>query len=94
MKILLGFFIGTTFCLLLVVTLFHNNFFAAADSSVATASVDSSTATSSDGTNSSLLPDVKKSMTWRWAPPYRQVSQRLLTPISPIFTTDTWRRQA
>jgi hypothetical protein len=80
MKILLGFFIGTTFCLLLVVTLFHNSFFAAADTSAATASVDNSAVTSSDGTDSSLLPDVKKIYDVALGAPYRQVESEITDP--------------
>jgi hypothetical protein len=72
MKMLLGFFIGMTFCLLLMITFFR-------DTSMVSADV--STDTLSDGIGvSGLLPDVGKIYREALGGPYRQVEPEITDP--------------
>lgn len=71
MKILLGFFIGMTVCLLLVVTMFHGNFMVSADSK---------TSSPNNTDISGILPDVGKIYQEALFGPYRQVESEITDP--------------
>ena len=95
MKMLLGFFIGTTVGLLVVLVIFHNSTPVSADSASTTASVGSVTATvsaddpaatSADSTDvSGVIPDVKKIYYSALGDPYRQVETEITDPDIAAF---------
>jgi hypothetical protein len=98
MKILLGFFIGTTVALLVVLLIFHStppilteNGSTTASSQIVTTTVtvDSNVSTVSDRTDSSsLLPDVKQIDENALGAPYRQVESEITDPdIANYFHT-------
>jgi hypothetical protein len=71
MKMLLGFFIGMTVCLLLVLTIGHNTALVSADDNTALP----------DGTDiSGLMPDVGKIYRVALGEPYRQVESEITDP--------------
>jgi hypothetical protein len=80
MKILLGFFIGTTFCLLLALVMFYHS---------TPVSADDSAVTSSDSVDESgLLPDVGKIYREALGGPYRQVESEITDPdIARFYRT-------
>jgi RecA-family ATPase len=94
MKMLLGFFIGTTVGLLAVLIIFHNSPSVAADSkavayspgsAVAAAAADDTTTitatTLPDGTDlGGMMPDVKKIYFNALGQPYRQVESEITDP--------------
>jgi len=81
MKILLGFFIGTTVALLLVLTMYHNGPSVSADDGAATVTVDNPASTLPDGTDvNGLMPDVKKIYNNALGGPYRQVEPEITDP--------------
>ena len=90
MKILLGFFMGTTVGLLVVLFIFHNSNQVSADSAAVTTSAGSAatavsaadpTTTTPDGTDvSGLMPDVKKIYYSALGDPYRQVEKEITDP--------------
>ncbi len=84
MKILLGFFIGTTFALLLVVGLFHDSFFGASAAAEAASSVQSN-ATSNIVETDVNLPDVKHICDVALGAPYRQVKSEITDPDIAAF---------
>jgi len=91
MKILLGFFIGTTVALLLVLTMYHNGPSVSADDSAATVTVDNPASALPDGTDvNGLMPDVKKIYNNALGGPYRQWNRKSPTPILPGIFAHTW----
>jgi hypothetical protein len=90
MKMLLGFFIGTTVGLLVVLVIFHNSTPVSADSDSATIPGESvtTTVTADDPANTSpdsadvigLIPDVKKIYYSALGDPYRQVETEITDP--------------
>jgi hypothetical protein len=81
MKMLLGFFVGMTVCLLLMLTMNHNTPVVSADDSNATTS-------SSSIDVSGLLPDVDKIYRQALGGPYRQVESEITDPdIARYFRT-------
>ena len=98
MKILLGFFIGTTAALLVVLLVFHDNTPVTANSAAPEASTqtvtttviaDSNVSSVSDSTDTtSLLPDVKAIDENALGAPYRQVETEITDPdIANYFHT-------
>jgi hypothetical protein len=99
MKVLLGFFIGTTVALLVVLLVFHNTapVMANGSSSITTTQIVTTTvaangsfSTVSDNTmdSSSLLPDVKAIDENALGAPYRQVETEITDPdIAAYFHT-------
>ena len=95
MKMLLGFFMGTTVGLLVVLVIFHNSTPISADSSSATTSdgsvtttvsVDDPATTSPDSTDViGLIPDVKKIYYSALGDPYRQVESEITDPDIAAF---------
>jgi hypothetical protein len=79
MKILLGFFIGTTFALLLVVGLFRDNFFAASETGEAVSSVQSNSSLTTAEMDVNL-PDIKHIYDVALGAPYRQVESEITDP--------------
>ncbi len=83
MKMLLGFFIGTTFALLLVVGLFRDSFFGAS-AAEAPSAVQSNTASTAVETDANL-PDVKHICDVALGAPYRQVKSEITDPDIAAF---------
>jgi hypothetical protein len=77
MKILLGFFIGMTCCLLMVV-FFSDDIFGG--SRAATVPADSVISVSSDNTDTDPLPNVKQICNVALGAPYRQVATEITDP--------------
>jgi hypothetical protein len=83
MKILLGFFIGMTVALLLVLTMNHSAPSVSADAAPAPVAVttDTPSATLPDGMDvAGLMPDVKKIYNNALGGPYRQVETEITDP--------------
>ena len=79
MKMLLGFFIGMTVSLLIVLIMNHNTSAVSADSPPATVSADSTTSTDNLDVNG-LMPDVGKIYRVALGEPYRQVKTEITDP--------------
>ena len=97
MKMLLGFFMGTTVGLLTVLVIFHNTTPVAAESGSAissegittTVAANSGSSVSPDNTDiNSLMPDIKKIYNNALGAPYRQVESEITDPdIANYFRT-------
>lgn len=85
MKMLLGFFIGMTTSLLLVMFFFSDSIFVKADSDATAVSVSGEAVTSPDDGYTTLLPDVKKIYNVALAAPYQQVESEITDPDIAAF---------
>ena len=87
MKILLGFFIGMTVALLLVLTMNHSGPAVSADDSANTVTAANPSTVLPDGTDVvNLMPDVKKVYNNALGEPYRQVESEITDPgIAKFF---------
>jgi len=85
MKMLLGFFIGTTVALLAMVVFYNNTSTVSADTPIETVSQDSSTLTPTDTSSETLdvnglMPDVGRIYRVALGEPYRVVASEITDP--------------
>ena len=84
MKILLGFFIGTTFALLLVIGLFRDSFFGVSAASEVASPVQSDAALAAEEIDVDL-PDIERIYNVALGAPYRQVKSEITDPDIAAF---------